>query len=343
MNFSNKSHQGNFTAPARSRVFSYDANQQANSLVGWEQHYDQHSNGSFSGYLDKLAIGGVHFFEEYTNQALTQQCCVNENSFWLGFSLQSNELKINNRGVNKAQIMVRPSAVDFELITPQEFHIFGLVIDEESIKNHMAEHDSEQWLTQGANVIMKQNNYVSYELAKLIQFLLNIQPLILDHNSQHLTPRIERLKPLIMSKIADLLVQVTPRQESAVLHPITKWRILDKIQCYVEETGHYPLTISELCKITFVSRRTLQYFFEREFSCSPIQYLRDCRLNEIRRTLLTESCLNSDVFIADIAFEHGFFHISTFNQHYKRLFGETPSQTITRSSAYKHILTTTYW
>lgn len=335
MNRSKVSHQREKYAPQRSTTFSYDVNQQANSLVRWEQHYDQHSNGSFTGYLDELTLGGVHLFEEFTNQSLTQQCCVNENSLWLGFSLQSQGLKINNHDVGDSQIMLRPSNLDFELMTPQEFHIFGLVLDKSCLAEHMIACDAQQWLSESSTpLMMEKNSYVSYELAKLIQQLLGdalpFSDMLSDNEKNS---RIARLKPLIISRIADLLVQAKPSQEDLTHQHSTKWRIIDKIHAYIEETGQYPLTITELCKIAYVSRRTLQYCFENEFGCSPIQYLRDCRLNEIRRRLLV---LNSEAVISDVALEYGFYHVSTFNDHYKRLFGETPTQTINRSSTYQH-------
>ena len=343
MNFSPLPQDSEPGAPQRSRTFSYDVNQQANSLVRWEQHYDQHSNGIFTGYLDELTLKGVHFFEEFTSQSLTQQCCVNENSLWLGFSLQPEGLKINGKNVQDSQLMIRPSGVEFELLTPENFNIFGLVIDRAYLKEHMIESDAQQWFEQGStSLLMEKNSHVSYELAKLIKLFLNNQsPLgadALQTENKEALSRISRLKPLITSKIVDLLLQAKPSDEQVSLSHLTKKRIIEKIDNYIEATGQYPLTISELCKIAYVSRRTLQYCFESEFGCSPIQYLRDCRLNEIRRILLTP---NSDLVIADVALEYGFYHISTFNAHYKRLFGETPSQTMSRAGTYKNFLITT--
>ena len=87
------------TALERCKSFTFDVNQQAESLNKWDQRYNQHSNGVFSGYLDELKLGGIHFFEEFTNQTLQQQCCVKDNNLWLGFSLQPQRPKINNTAI----------------------------------------------------------------------------------------------------------------------------------------------------------------------------------------------------------------------------------------------------
>jgi AraC family ethanolamine operon transcriptional activator len=145
--------------------------------------------------------------------------------------------------------------------------------------------------------------------------------------------RLNRLKPLIASKLADLLTPIeSGLKEVQVLRP-TKHRVIAEISRYIEQTGHYPLTITELCKIAHVSRRTLHYCFEQELGVSPIQYIRDCRLNEIRRLLLKGE---TELIIADLAVDYGFFHISTFNAHYKQLFGETPTQTMQRAANYQN-------
>lgn len=336
MHFSPQHHDRYAMALERCKSFTFDVNQQAESLIKWEQRYNQHSSGRFSGYLDELKLGGIHLFEEFTNQALLQQCCVKENSLWLGFSLQAQRPKINNNDIAAGQLMIRPSGVDFELITPQDFHIFGLVLDRESLQDEMVGVDAERWQSQAHEILLSEPNlYVSYELAKLIQLLLgnnhNATFQNMPSDDRNLS-RLSTLMPLVVSRIADLLAQTEPGFKEVQVQPQTKQRVITAVSRYIKQTNRYPLTITELCKITHVSRRALHYCFEQGLGVSPIQYIRDCRLNEIRRILLKNE---KEITIADLALEFGFFHISTFNAHYKQLFGETPTQTIQRSANYQ--------
>ena len=339
MTFS-KQHQVNTTAALeRCKSFTFDVNQQAESLRQWEQRYNQHSNGVFSGSLDELTLGGVHFFEEFTNRTLQQQCCVKHDNLWLGFSLQTQRPKINNSNVLEGQIMTRPSDIEFELITPPDFHIYGLVINKHSLDTEMIGADHDLWQNKSTHLqVSKPAPYVSYELAKLISLLLgnSNSPMGSKHLLKDATPsRVTHLTPLITSKVADLLMQTEYQQHDVSVSQQTRQRVITDITEYIQETGNYPLTITELCQISKVSRRALQYCFEQGFGVSPIQYIRDCRLNEIRRTLLSDSNQHS---IADLALDFGFFHISTFNAYYKGLFGETPTQTIHRAGHYHHPL-----
>ena len=333
-----KQHQGS-TASAleRCKSFTFDVNQQAESLIQWEQRYNQHSSGTFSGYLDELKLGGIHFFEEFTNRTLQQQCCVKHDNLWLGFSLQPQRPKINNSEIIGGQLMTRPSGIEFELITPPDFHIYGLVINKNSLSEEMIGGDNDLWQNQSHTMqASRPNHYVSYELAKLISLLLNNNnsPMGSDSIFGDENPaRLSRLTPLITSKVADLLTQTEYGFNEVKVTQQTTQRVISDITHYIKETNSYPLTITELCQITNVSRRALQYCFEQGFGMSPIQYIRDCRLNEIRRLLLNA---DNELGIADLALDFGFFHIGTFNAQYKYLFGETPSQTIKRSVTYQN-------
>ncbi|WP_417697243.1 helix-turn-helix domain-containing protein [Psychromonas sp.] len=333
-----KQHQVNTSvALERCKSFTFDVNQQAESLRQWEQRYNQHSNGIFSGYLDELKLQGIHFFEEFTNRTLQQQCCVKHDNLWLGFSLQTQRPKINNSDVLAGQIMTRPSGIEFELITPPDFHIYGLVINKHSLDTEMIGADYDLWQNKSTHLqVSKPTSYVSYELAKLISLLLgnSNSPMGSTHLLKDSDPlRLNHLTPLISSKVADLLMQTEYQHHNLSVSQQTTQRVITDITEYIQETGNYPLTITELCQISNISRRALQYCFEQGLGISPIQYIRDCRLNEIRRILLSEDNQHS---ITDLALNFGFFHISTFNAYYKGLFGETPTQTIQRASHYHH-------
>jgi len=322
-------------APERCKSFTFDVNQQADSLVRWEQRYNQHSQGMFHGYLDELKLGGIHFFEEFTNQTLQQQCNLKDNNLWLGFSLE-RQAKINNTEVNVGQIMTRPSKTEFELITPGNFRIYGLVLDKEKLQHQMVNEDIDKVFHFAEHQAFAQTNaFISYEIAKLINLLLGKNSLSTEPNlALHLDQphRLNLLMPLINSKVADLLVQLHLDATQQSVSQQTQQMVITQINHYIKQHEHYPLTVTELCQITNVSRRTLQYCFKAGLGITPIQYIRDCRLNEIRRKLLS---LDNDNAITDLAIAFGFFHISTFNAHYKQLFGETPTQTKQRAVHYQ--------
>lgn len=81
-------------------------------------------------------------------------------------------------------------------------------------------------------------------------------------------------------------------------------------------------TLGDLCAIAGVSARQLQYAFRESTGLTPLEYLRQARLDWARRMLVT-----TPLPITEVAFECGFNHLGKFSKYYQDRFGETPSGT----------------
>jgi len=82
--------------------------------------------------------------------------------------------------------------------------------------------------------------------------------------------------------------------------------------------------IDELCHLAGAHPRTIARAFKMVHDTTPTQYLRDLRLMEIRRVLLSDSNRAS---ITQVATSFGFRELGKFSALYKRKFGEAPSVT----------------
>jgi AraC-like DNA-binding protein/TolB-like protein len=90
------------------------------------------------------------------------------------------------------------------------------------------------------------------------------------------------------------------------------------------------ITGERLASACAISERTLLRQFQQFVGLAPLAYLRRLRLNAARSALVGPE--NSDP-IADIAVRCGFSHLGRFATEYRRLFGETPSDTRQRVRA----------
>lgn len=90
-----------------------------------------------------------------------------------------------------------------------------------------------------------------------------------------------------------------------------------------------PITLEELCTHAGVSARTLQQAFSRHTGTSPMAWLRELRLEHVRSRLQApaDAAGGEAVRVADVAARFGFFHLGRFAAHYRRRFGELPSET----------------
>jgi AraC family transcriptional regulator, ethanolamine operon transcriptional activator len=77
-----------------------------------------------------------------------------------------------------------------------------------------------------------------------------------------------------------------------------------------------------------VSARTLQYAFECICGMPPVQYFKRHRLSLARRALRRSEPSAGAVKTA--ALDAGFLHLGRFSAEYQAMFGEKPSETLTR-------------
>ena len=104
--------------------------------------------------------------------------------------------------------------------------------------------------------------------------------------------------------------------------------LLDRCCQYIMEHKHQQITLTDLERVSCMSRRNLNYAFQRHFNCTPMQWVRVQRL-ESARSMLTSG--SHSLTVSAVAFFCGFNKPSTFSQYYKSRFGEFPSTTIERS------------
>jgi transcriptional regulator GlxA family with amidase domain len=91
-----------------------------------------------------------------------------------------------------------------------------------------------------------------------------------------------------------------------------------------------PLHISALCRTLEVSERTLRKAFHQLYGVPPCRHLRMLRLSQARRALMAAD--DKLVTVTEIATDCGFLELGRFSVEYRKVYGESPSQTLHHSS-----------
>ncbi|MGJ8580970.1 MAG: helix-turn-helix domain-containing protein [Psychromonas sp.] len=300
-----------------SSIHSFDANHQAANLVNWQQEFDQLSQGHFIGAINELHFPHIHAFREDTSHSLRQQCRIEDGGLWLGFSANNKSCRINNELTTFNQFLCRSGSQDFELLTPDDFSIYGLVLHR-SFFTELTEQTKEEIYDSGSDGLWLDNVALD-ELYQFRQYL----SLLLAPKGNHWSSSTH--ESILHDAILNLLSKAQRTSAAHVTSP-QRQRIMARVQEYLTESRlKSPITMSEICSAVHVSRRTLQYTFAQCYGISPKQYIQVVRLNQARRVLQSSEEFHT---IADVAFNYGFFHLGLFCQNYKRLFGETPRQTL---------------
>lgn len=89
------------------------------------------------------------------------------------------------------------------------------------------------------------------------------------------------------------------------------------------------MTFLDICGDLSISERTLRRVFSQIYAISPGQYHLTLRLNGVRQELKAHGVRVGT--ISQVAARYGFWHMGRFSAQYRRHFGETPSQTVSRA------------
>lgn len=91
---------------------------------------------------------------------------------------------------------------------------------------------------------------------------------------------------------------------------------------FIAANCHRALSIDEIAQAVGTSVRSLYRSFRRQRSHSPMEFLKQCRLNEARRLLETEG---PSLSVTDVGLACGFEDLSHFSKEFLKAFGERPS------------------
>lgn len=300
--------------PSLRIVEAVDADEHAANLTNWEQCYDQTTAGVFHGLLEEIQLPGLQVFRESTSQGMRQSCCVWPDALWFGLPYSTQTTRINGRSAPTESVLVRPGDCEFELLTPADYTIFGVVVRKDTLERAAQQLgyvlDWEQLrrseLVQASPTARKQ---CLHTLSELLQSDASEQ----THEARTHTA-LDALLPLLDSGVV----------EDDARHSLARrQRIVVKAREHLLANRDQSVTVPDLCEHLHVSRRTLQYCFEDVLGMTPMHYLRILRLNGVRRDLRKQPARA----VREVAADWSFWHLGQFASDYRKLFGHSPSAT----------------
>ena len=110
------------------------------------------------------------------------------------------------------------------------------------------------------------------------------------------------------------------------IHPLPNRDLVHKFVKYAFAEGQQkPLTLNDLTTNLFSSKTVLSTAIKKSTGLSPLVFLRNLRLEQVRSSLLDP---DSSTSVIEVASKYGFSSRGHFSRYYKNLFGELPSETL---------------
>ncbi|WP_033570541.1 HTH-type transcriptional regulator EutR [Dickeya undicola] len=306
-----------------------DVYAQSRTITAWQQIYDQVSPGHFNGELQEILLDGIQLCHEYTSLALRQSCMVWPDSFWFGIpSRHAGMGFIGSHPINSSAIAVSPGGKEFELNTPDDYAIFGVVISRDELLQYTDVLEEPEHLTrliaQSATLLVEpRQREALWSFVREALWYGCKEPQRLQHSNAA-----KVLKHNLLTTVISFLENARPAgaKTGQTDKHIGYRSLIGRAREYVLSQQSEPVTVLDLCRRLHVSRRTLQNAFCDVMGYGPNAWLKMIRLNAVRRELISPYSPHHTV--QDAAMQWGFWHQSQFACDYQRLFDEKPSATL---------------
>lgn len=306
---------------AEARTFN-DPQLHAGSIPGWRQVYDQLGRGCLTSQLRQVSAERFQIFQELLDKRVVQRGHAPKGRLCVAMSL-GNAPVAQGQQVGTHSVVLLRDAEEFVLHAPEGTHFFSLAVDTVRFAKLAALELSSDQLK-----LLRTASQLSVDDALQARIRQRIHPLfrhLLNHTDA-INPVTERiLEEQMLNAFLDLFGNATDEVRHRRGNVAVSAYLVKRCQELMHASGEAPLSILDLCERLRVSRRTLQNSFQVVTGLRPVEYLRNLRLNAVRRRLIEPRACAQNV--GDIAVAMGFFHLSHFAVHYRELFGESPSET----------------
>lgn len=311
-----------------------DVLEQADVMPLWSQDYTQLGKGAFSGSISSITYSGLQVFQETMNRAVDAIANAPANAYVIGLStvmdgdsswgllpVKSNSLITVNKN---AELFFRTSTFS---------EIVAAVISAQRLEEYAAQ---VEWVDLGKIMEnVRPVDLICPSISSRLLTLLSEGPRqILQHSdADSLDIMWSHYENDLLATCLQALMATKDSPKSYHDYRIHRY-IVNRVRELTLSNVDSPLTISELCTHLRISRRTLNHAFVRVLGITPVAYMRNIRLNRVRRELKSKP--HQITSIANVAIKWGFWHMSLFSRYYRELFGECPMDTLIRCRTEKH-------
>ncbi|MGU7782696.1 helix-turn-helix domain-containing protein [Burkholderia sp. PU8-34] len=302
-----------------------DVEEQARVFDGWSLNYTQISGGLFHGSSSIVSLGGVRLLVEDLDKVILQQGAVPSDRIAVAVPLElEGHARMCGEKSGRDSLHVFSSLPAFEFYSPARHVLMNIEIEPDKLSSESMRTVAASLRARTLAPLIPMAADVADNLRDLLRQTLAVVAKSSPVEAVTSPDRIELLARTVLYAISEVIAVAPVDAGSNVARPTKHWSLVNAVQERLQDASTCPLSIAELCVQLGISRRTVQYAFHEALDLNPIAYLRAVRLNHVRREFrLGES-------VTSAATKWGFWHLGSFAQDYRSMFGELPSVTAKR-------------
>ena len=152
---------------------------------------------------------------------------------------------------------------------------------------------------------------------------INLIGLVCDEAEHNMSMTLvaEHYTKIIATKLLETLSSNVSRKGFVEGNPC-----FERVVQFIEENVKRSISLEQLAELALMSPRSLYTMFEKHTGTTPMNYIRNRKLECVR------ACLSNPTTnirsITEVALDYGFLHLGRFAEKYRSTFGELPSDTL---------------
>ena len=295
----------------------------SHAVQAWDLDFQQLDTGECKTDLLQFATAQSLLSHARFNRRFDQRGSAPPGNWTFGiFAEQSTPIVLHEQEISTNTIVVYKPGSEIDCVSQPGFDIFTLSFPEEHLNGIAANLGLPEInkLVSNADNFQCSQMELSESCSHLHQIISEVETLSSLTDKANLRRTLDMELPELI--LLTLSRSMPPQSVSAGLRN----RAIKQMKEHLADFPNEPVTVSQLCGITGVSERTLQYAFLEHYGVTPKAYLKNFRLNSVRRELWKSD--PDFTRVNDIASLWGFWHMGQFAADYRKLFGELPSKTL---------------
>jgi len=307
-----------FTPTALFQTVSWDLDQINESSHGWDNQWTPMKRGDVRADMRMFNTLRMQFSWMSYNNAVLIEGSHPAGSVALSLVRSNALVSSHNQTIEPYELVIHTEGDTVDYLASGENHVFTLVIEEKLFYQSFFFYFGYTFeeVIENKRVLLKED-YADLFILQMQHWLKYFQE---EKNRKRSLEQFYGIEQEILEQLFSVIRMTEPKACSKEKFD------LGKVREVLHENVDNIFNIHDVVTELGISPRTMQYHFKKKFGMTPKQYLHHLRLNAIRKELIKSD--PDTAKISEIALKYGFFHSSHFGSEYKKIFGETPSQTL---------------
>jgi AraC family ethanolamine operon transcriptional activator len=294
------------------------------ALSAWDHRYRQISPGEFRGGLLHAQVGSLGIFRNRWERAIHYRGSAPKGTVAIALTLaQSGAPRWLGHRMGYDDLIVQRAGMEAEYFSGLFWDSIVVTIPETELAQSIADitDDDPQVLLRELDVARLSPRQAA-QLRQAATACLKVAARSLGRQDAASTqPDMATSMTKMMARALVFSQSPTKKRSRS-----RQRKLVRLAEVYAARRVTQPLRIGDMCRDIRVSERSLRDAFTVQTNLSPLAYFKTQRLNRVHRALCKAETANT--LIKQVAYSHGFAHLGRFCADYRRLFGESPTDTL---------------